>query len=303
MRISTLALLAGMTFAASQADAAGRGGSVLSRAGNSFGNGARSAAASTANGARRVGNEARNADITVGVKIEGKYDGVYNPKIGEITGKGNDRRGCEGGAAVLAGSANVNVGFNRAAPGTGPRATNGVNTGREMGREGRTAGKCGALGQAAGAGIEGSLVSVNGECATAAGTIGGRVVAGSASATINLCKAELKADLIYGEVSYETPSISGCGVTASGVVTAGAGVGLGVGVQRVGTVGGGGRIGPVKLGVGANVKLDGAGMLKCATDVAGKIGGFFRGVARTIGQAAVQQARAGSMAGGLWYVP
>ena len=306
MRIHHLALVAGMTLALAQsAEAAGRGGSVLSRAGNSFGNAGRSVASGTRNAAGAVGREAANADVTVGIKIEKKYDGVYNPKIGKINGEGNGRRGCEGGLAVLSGSANASLGYNRAAPSSGPRAANGVNRGRETSREAKTGGKCGALGQAAGAGVEGSLVSVSGECATAAGTFGGKVNGAAASATINLCKAELKADLIYGEVSYESPSISGCGVSASAVVTAGAGVGLGVGVQRVGTVGGGGRIGPVKVGVGANVKIDGKGVAKCAKDAVKKVGGFFKGLfggAKKVLQA-VGEAQIANANSGMWFTP
>lgn len=245
-----------------------RGPGVLSRAGNNFGRAARNAGTSTANAARTV---AGNSEATAGLSIE-RGGSVFEETFGEITGEGNDARGCAGSAGLLNGSVSANAGAS-------------VGNGRPGGTSRPTGGNCGPLGSGTGAGAEVSLVQLSGECATAYGTVGGQVQGGRATASISLCEVEVRADLVYGEVSYTTPSVGGCGVEVSGEVGVGAGIGLGAGAGLRGTVGGRVRAGPVSVTLAANVSVDGGALADCAGRAVAAIGNGISNAASSVGNA------------------
>lgn len=256
--MKTLALLFafGVAFG-STAALAQSSSSVLS--GNSFGQSPASTGSTpTAPAASGLKTTGKAKGTVFSKKIGGS---VYDPTVGTITGEGNAARGCAAGANVLNAKASVNVG---ASAKTGARS-------------GSTGSKCGAVGSGTGANAEIGLVSVQGKCATALGTVGANGRALTASASIGPCGAEAKADLIYGEATYDSPTVGACGSTLGVSASGGAGVGVGIGAKKQGSLGGLKlRGGPFSVGLGLNGNFSGSGALKCLGDAWKSVTSFLK---------------------------
>lgn len=105
------------------------------------------------------------------------------------------------------------------------------------------------------ASVEANLVSVEATCKTAIGTIKPSVKGPGGSAGCS-CARGCTAELYWAKagIEYTTPAIGGCGIKASATVGAEVMAGVAAGAEKVGTVGGKVKLGPVGVTAGVNIE-------------------------------------------------
>lgn len=133
---------------------------------------------------------------------------------------------------------------------------------------------------------EANLVSVSAECETAVGTFEPTVKGPGAQAGCTCDGCEAGAYWVWGELTYTTPSVGGCGIKVSAEASVEGGVGAKAGAGRQGDVGARATLGPVGLGAGINIdEFDPGATADCVTDAARAVGGAVADGAQAVGGA------------------
>ena len=120
------------------------------------------------------------------------------------------------------------------------------------------------------ASVQANLVSVEATCKTAIGTIKPSVAGPGGSAGCS-CSRGCSAELYWAKagIEYTTPAVGGCGIKASATVGGEVMAGVAAGAEKVGTVGGKVKLGPVGVTAGVNIEeFDVGKMGECVTKAA-----------------------------------
>lgn len=151
----------------------------------------------------------------------------------------------------------------------------GIGAKGEVGKKPTGAGGAGAGGAVqCNASVEANLVSVEATCKTAIGTIKPSVKGPGGSAGCS-CGTGCSAELYWAKagVEYTTPAVGGCGIKVSATVGAEVMAGVAAGAEKVGTVGGKVKVGPVGVTAGINVEeFDAGKAADCVVDALEDVG-------------------------------